>query len=174
MNVTASQSLNSGEDRQQMPAPVVAGERMKFVDDDGLDVLEELPVVDLGRHQNGFEGFGRREQAVGRIGDDSPLVALGRVPVPASRPSSDQVEVSLEPLFLVVQQGPDRADVKDRQAVPGLGEHLRNDREEGRLGLAACGRGEDDEVRPVEIRIDRQTPAPSRSSLQPRELTMWC
>ena len=46
---------NSGKDRKQMPASVVTGERMKFIDDDRSDVLEELPMVDLGRDQNGFE-----------------------------------------------------------------------------------------------------------------------
>ena len=53
-----------------MPTSVVTGEGMEFVNDDGSDVLEELPMVDLGRHQNRFEGFRRREQAIGWIGKD--------------------------------------------------------------------------------------------------------
>ena len=66
-----------------MPAPVVPGERMKFVDDDDSDVLEEMPMVDLGGNQDDFERFRRRQQAVGRIGDDPPLLRLGRIAVPA-------------------------------------------------------------------------------------------
>ena len=100
-----------------MPAPVVAGEGMKFVDDDGPDVLEELPMVDLGGDQDDFERFGRGEQAIGRIGEDPPLLALGRVAVPAGGSPSNQLKVALEPLLLIVQQGPDRADVEDHRPV---------------------------------------------------------
>ena len=103
-----------------MPASVVAGEGMKLVDHDGPDRSEELPVIDPRGDQDDFERLGRGQEAVGRIGDDAPLLGLGRVAVPAGGPPTHQAEVALQPLLLVVQQGPDRADVEDARARPRI------------------------------------------------------
>ena len=55
LQITPRQSMDSAEkDREKMPAPVVPGERMEFIDHDGSDVLKELTMVNLGGHQNGF------------------------------------------------------------------------------------------------------------------------
>ena len=60
-------------------------------------------MVDLGGDQQCFKRLWRGEQAVGRIGDESAFFALRRVPMPASRPSADQLEVAGKAVFLVVQ-----------------------------------------------------------------------
>ena len=86
-----------------MPTSVIASERMKLVDHHCLDVLEELTMIDFRQHQDRFEGFRRREKAVGGIDHDSPPVSLAGVTVPASRTSANQLEVALEPLLLIVQ-----------------------------------------------------------------------
>ena len=123
--MTEALSLNPGEDRQQVPATIIASKRMKFVNHHYPYILEEVGVVDLGRNQHGLKRLRGREQAVRRIGDDLTLFTLGSIPVPASRPSADQLEVAGEAVFLVVQESLDRADVQDRQPFPGLREHLR-------------------------------------------------
>ena len=76
--------------------------------------------------------------------------------MPARGSTPNQREILLKPLLLVVQQCPNRADIKDREAVPSLGKHLGNDREESRFGLAASRGCENDEVRPHEERINGQ------------------
>ena len=76
-----------------MPATVVASEGVKLIDHDGLNVLEELSMIDLGGDQHRFERFWRGEQALGRISEDSFPFALSRVAVPAGGTSSDQREV---------------------------------------------------------------------------------
>ena len=139
-----------------MPASVITGEGMKFINDDGLDILEKLPMVDFGRHQNGFERFRRREQAIGWIGKNPFSFTLSRIAMPTGGSSSDQGKVFLKPLLLVVQQRPNWTDVEDREAIPALGEHLRNDREEGRLGFATRRGCENDEVSSREEGINRQ------------------
>ena len=139
-----------------MPAPIVACERMQLVDHDGPDRSEEPAVIDPAGDQDDFERLGRRQEAVGWIGDDVPLLGLGRVAVPAGGPPTHQAEVALQPLLLVVQQGSDRADVEDAQPVPGFGQHPGEHGEERRLGLTARRRCQDDEVGPVEEGVDGQ------------------
>jgi hypothetical protein len=140
-----------------VPTSVITGKRMKFVDNHDSDVLEELSMIDLRRHQDRFKGFRCREKAVGRIDHGPALVPLTRVAVPAGCPPTNQLEVPLESLLLVVQKRPNGADVKYGQTGPALGQHLRDDREKCCLGLPACGRGEDHHVRSVQARIYRQT-----------------
>src|SRR5436309_113289 len=77
--------------------------------------------------------------------------------MPTRRLSSDQLEVALEPLLLIVEQRTDGAHVEDTEAGPHLGEYLRDDRKKRRLGLPASGRGEDHEVSPAQIPFDRRT-----------------
>src|SRR6185312_7999629 len=76
--------------------------------------------------------------------------------MPTGRSPSDQGEVFLKSLFLVVQKRPNRADVENRKAVPSLREHFRNDRKEGRLGFASGSRRKNHEIGPREKRIDGQ------------------
>src|SRR5690606_40208148 len=73
------------EDGEQVPAAVVGGECVDFVDDDGADVAEEGAVVDGGAHQHGFDGFGGGEQHVGRGGAAALPRRGGAVGVPARR-----------------------------------------------------------------------------------------
>ena len=157
LDVPASEALNPGEDRQQVPAPVIRRKRMEFVNDHRADVLEEVGMVDLGRDQYGLQGLRGREQAVRRCGDDPAFLRLGRVPVPASHLSADELKVAIKPAFLVVQERLDRADVKDRQPGPRFRQHLRKHREECGLGLPSRSRGQDDEVRTAEVGADGQS-----------------
>ena len=154
LEVSAREPPDASQDREEVPAPVVACERVKLVDDDGPNGSEEVPVVDLAGHEDDFERFRRGQQAIGGIGEDAPPLRLGRIAVPAGRSPADQPEVPFQPLLLIVQEGTDRADVEHAQAGPGARQHPGQDREERRLGLAACGRRQDDQVRPVEETLD--------------------
>jgi len=139
-----------------MPTPVIASERMQLVNDHHSDIAEEAMMVDLLRDQQHFEGLGGRQQAIRLLGDNPPAFALGRVTVPERRSPTDQPQVLVEPLLLVVQQCLDRADVEDRDARPCLFEHLRDHGEECRLGFSSrCGR-EDHQVRAGLKGLDRQ------------------
>ncbi len=129
---------------------------MQLVDDDGPDRPEEAAVVDPGGDQHDLQRLGRGQEAVGRVGDDPPLLGLRRVAVPACCPPADQAEVSLQTLLLIVQQGTDRADVEDAQPVPRLGQHPGDHGEERRFRLAPRRRCQDHEVGPVEEGVDGQ------------------
>src|SRR5205823_12696433 len=92
-----------------------------------------------------------------RFGYDPAFLALGCVPVPASRPPADQLEVAGKSVFLIVQEGFDRADVEDGQPRPRLRDHLRKHGKKSGFGLPAGSRGQDDEVRTIEVGVDRQS-----------------
>ena len=139
-----------------MPAAVGASERMKFINDDDLEVLEELPVFDLRGHENDFEGLRGGKETVGRVVHHSAFLALSRVAVPAGGSSPDQLKVPLEPLFLIVQQRPDRTHVEDRETRPRLSKHLREDRKESRFSLAPGSRRKNNEVGTVQTAFNRQ------------------
>ena len=95
------------------------------------------------------------------------LAEAGHVAVPDGRPAAHQAVVPLQPLLLVVQQGLDRADVEDGQPAPGAGQGLGDQREEGRLGLAAGGRGQHQQVGPVQRRRRWPAPAPAAAIASP-------
>ena len=76
--------------------------------------------------------------------------------MPDGRLAPDQPVVAPQPLLLVVEQRLDRADVKDRQPAPRPSQGLRDQREEGRLGLAPGGRGQDQQVGALQGRVDGQ------------------
>jgi hypothetical protein len=61
------------------------------------------------------------------------------------------LEVASEPVFLIVEEGLDRADVEDRQSLPRLREHLRDDGKEYRFRLPAGSRRKDYEVGSIEV-----------------------
>ena len=102
------------------------------------------------------------------------MAEAGTSPCQTAGPPADQAVVALQPRLLVVQQRLERADVEDGQPVPGLGQGLGEQREEGRLGLAAGGRGQDEQVGPVQDARRWPAPAPAAATRQPRELTTWC
>ncbi len=56
---------------QQVPAPVVAGERVHFVDHDGLQPGEEPGMVDVDADQHRLERFRSGEQDVGALAQDT-------------------------------------------------------------------------------------------------------
>ena len=75
LDLAARQAAHPFENRQQMPAPVVAGERVQLVDDHRFDVPEQDARLRPGRHEHHFEGLRRRQQQVGRFADDGPAGA---------------------------------------------------------------------------------------------------
>ncbi len=84
------QTLDASEDRQQAPASIVAGECVQLDDHAAEHVLEELVLVELRRHEDRFERFRGRQQAVARFGQDASPVPLRRVSLPAGGSLSDQ------------------------------------------------------------------------------------
>ncbi len=99
-----------------MPATVVASKGMKLIDHDGLYVLKQLSMIDLGGDQHRFQRFRRGEQAFRRVCEDSVALPLRGVAVPASGSPSDKREVVSESRLLVIEQCSNRADVEDREA----------------------------------------------------------
>ena len=136
----AGQPRDPLEDREQVPAAVVAGEGMDLVHDHHPQVREQAAGIDVGRDEHQLQRLGRREQAVGRVAENVPPGSRGHVAVPEGRSPAQERAVPLEPKVEVVEQGLDRADVEHAQARPALGEHAGGDGQEGRLGLAACRR----------------------------------
>lgn len=123
-----------------MPAAVVAGEGVGFVDDDGLHIGEPALVVDSPGDEHGLDRLWRGEQDVGWFGEEPVPLRLAGVAMPQADGAADQAPVGLEAKVQVVEQGPEGADVQHGEASPVLTEHAREQREEGGLGLAA-GRG---------------------------------
>ena len=124
LDISLGDLANAGEYRQQVPATIIAGKRMEFVDDDDPHVAEELVVIDFLRNKQDFQRLRRRQQTVGLFGDYLLTFTLRCVTVPKSSPPTNKPHVLIEPLLLIVQEGFDRADVKNRDAGPRLFEHL--------------------------------------------------
>ena len=139
---------------EKMPAPVVAGERVRLVHHHSPHVGEPPLVGDTRGHQHRFQRLGGGEEQVGRLGEEPVPFWLADVAVPASDPSADELAVAFEPPLEVVEQRPQRAYVQHRQAPPVLGEHPRQQRQHRRFGFAAGGGGGGDQVVPGENRFD--------------------
>ena len=127
-----------------MPAAVVGGECVDFVDDDGADVAEEGAVVDGGAHQHGFDGFGGGEQHVGRGAEDALPGRGGDVAVPEGGGAAEPAGVALEAGQQVVEEGFERAHVEHGDAVPLLVGH-GGEQEHSGFGLPPAV-GEQDRV----------------------------
>ena len=103
--------------RQQVPAPVVAGEGVHLVDDHGPHAGEEAGVVDARRDQHRLERLRGGEQDVGRVGAGSGRRAdwpMSPCQSPTRRPTSRRSCSSRG--VQVVEQRPQRADVEHRRA----------------------------------------------------------
>src|SRR5690606_27436406 len=138
------------EDGEQVPAAVVGGECVDFVDDDGADVAEEGAVVDGGAHQHGFDGFGGGEQHVGRGAEDALPGRGGDVAVPEGGGAAEPAGVALEAGQQGVEEGFERAHVEHGDAVPLLVGHGGEQGEHSGCGFAARGGGEQDRAVAVE------------------------
>ena len=77
--------------------------------------------------------------------------------MPERDPAASPGAVDLKARQQVVQQRLQRAQVDHRQASPALGGHPGQHREGGRLGLAACGRREQQRVVTAQHRSQRVT-----------------
>ncbi len=150
-----SQGADALEQRQKVPAAVVASEGVDLVDDDGADAAQERSGIDAGRDHHDLERLGRRQQDVGRFGQHPRSHRPPDVAVPQPSGATHHLRVGLQPGMQVVQQRLERADVQHRQAVPVLGEHPGQDREDRRLGLPACGGCQHDRVLACQHRTDR-------------------
>ena len=138
--------------REQVPAPVVAGEGVHLVDHDRPQVRKYSPVLDPEADQHGFQRLRRGQQHVRRLAQDPLPRRCGDVTVPEGGSPSQPARVVLQPGQQVVQQRLQGADVDDRKPGPALLLHRRQQREDGRFGLAARGRREQQRVRAVQHR----------------------
>ena len=108
----------------------------------------------LGADEHGFKRLWRGEQQVWGAGEDR-LAPRGRgVAVPEGDPATRPGAVDLQTRQQVVEQRLQRAQVEDRQAGPAFGGHPGQDREGGRLGLAARGGREQQRVVAAQYRLD--------------------
>ena len=70
------------DDRGEVRASVVAGERVDLVDHDRRQVLEQRPRVGLLADEHDLEGLGGRHQHVGRGAAEARLLRVANVTVP--------------------------------------------------------------------------------------------
>ena len=78
-----------------------------------------------------------------------------RIAVPNEPPQPDHLGIQAQAFGLVVEQRLDRGDVDRRHRRGRVVDHLRQHRENRRLGFSAGGRREDDDVSSVEDRLAR-------------------
>ena len=103
-----------------MPATVVSGETVDFVDDHHPQIAEQAAGIDIGRNQHHLERLGRREQAVGWVAEDLPTSSGIHVAVPQGRSPAQERAIPLEANIKVVEQGLDRTNVKYAQSASSL------------------------------------------------------
>ena len=150
-------SLKSLEDGQQVPAAVVPGERMQFIDDDDAKVREQHPVVDVGRHEHRLERLRRGEEHVRRLCEQAVPLARGGVAMPQPHASPHPRCVAGQTRLEVVEQRPQWRDVEDGKPLPLPLGHRRQQREEGGLGLAARSGRQEQAVVAAADRLDGLT-----------------
>ena len=151
----AGQPADAFQDREQVPAPVVRAEGMDLVDDDGAHRGEDPGRIDLGADQHRFQRFRGGQQDVGRLAQDALPRRRRHVAVPESGSPAEPARVLLQPGQQVVQQCLERGEVEHRRGIPAAGFHRGEQGKDGRLGLAAGGRREQERVKTVEHRADR-------------------
>jgi len=106
LQLPAGQPADPGEDGEEVPSPVVAGEGVDLVDDRHPQVGEPAFVVDARGDEHGFERFGGGEQHVGWLGEQRPSRGGSDVAVPQTAAPAHQVCVTLQSRMQVVEQGP--------------------------------------------------------------------
>ncbi len=139
LNLPTGEATDPLHDGEKVPAPVVAGEGVSLVDDDGLHVGEPTMVVDPAGDEHRLDRLGRGEQDVGRLGEEAVALGLAGVAVPETDAAPHQAPVALEAEVEVVEQRPQGTDVQHAESPPVLAEHARQQREHGGFGLAAGG-----------------------------------
>lgn len=137
---------------QQVPTPVVSGERVHLVDHDRAKLPEELVVVHGYADQHRLQGFRSGEQDVGAFPENGPAPSHGHVAVPERGTAAEPAGVGLQPGQEVVEQGLQRAHVEHGGARPVLLRHPGQQRKRRRLGLAAGGGREEQSVLAVQER----------------------
>ena len=96
-----------------MPAAIVPGEGVDFIDDDGTKVGKHSLFLDPSGNQHHLERLGGREEQVGWVGKDRPPRRVSDVTVPDRSAAADEVAVVGQPHMKVVQQRLERAEVED-------------------------------------------------------------
>ena len=97
--------------REQMPAPVVAGERVHLVHHDRPQPGEQRLVRDLEADQHGLQRLRRGQQHVRRIAQEPLPRRRPHVAVPDRGPAAQPAGVRVQPGQQVVQQRLERAHV---------------------------------------------------------------
>lgn len=158
---------------QQVPAPVVAGKSVHFIDNHGPYAPQQACVVGLDADQHRLERLGRGQQDIGGLGSNAlPLRLLG-VAVPEGGTSSQPLGVRVDAADEVVEKCFERAEVEHRGAGPLLFCHGR---QQGKQAAS---------VLPPAVGASSTASSPSMSGViaarwsgrrsdQPRVLTMWC
>lgn len=142
---------------QQVPAPVVAGKSVHFIDNHGPYAPQQACVVGLDADQHRLERLGRGQQDIGGLGSNAlPLRLLG-VAVPEGGTSSQPLGVRVDAADEVVEKCFERAEVEHRGAGPLLFCHGRQQGEAGRLSLAARRRCQQYGVLALHERGDRRS-----------------
>ena len=121
----------------QVPATVISGKRMQFIGNHHAQVAKPGLAVNACGHQHAFKRLGRGQQYVGRILQGVAFFRGRNIAVPDRHPPADQPGVMRQPLLQVVQQRLDRAHIDHTHPRPGVGQHAREHRNDGRFRLAA-------------------------------------
>lgn len=146
LQLSPSQERNPCQDCKQVPAAVVAGKGVQFIDDHRAKVGEKSPMVEALRHQHDLKGFRSCQQKVWRLTTDLGTSAAYNIAVPDLDMPPDEHGIALQSPGETIQQRLQGADVEDAQASPGFCQHPRQYREDGGLGFSCGGWGDKQHV----------------------------
>ena len=111
------------QDSDQVPASIVAGERVQLVDHDSLEILEELSRLRAAGDQHHLDRLGSGQQQVRPLAHDRQPPRGPHVAMPQTNAASYQSGVRPEPSLDVVQERLDRTDVEHAHTTPPFGQH---------------------------------------------------
>ncbi len=142
LDVPSNEPLQPFDDSEQMPSTIVTGEGVDLVDDDGTKVGEEGAVIDVDADEHRLQRLRRRQQNIGTGTQDGLPSPVCDVPVPYRRLAAEPTGIGGQPWLQVVEQRLERTEVHQRGPAPVFRRHPGQQREQGRFGLAAGGRRE--------------------------------
>ena len=67
LDLTSGEAADPLQDREQMPAAIVTGERVQLVDDDGLEIAEKHTRFRAGRDEHDLDRLGCGQQHIGAV-----------------------------------------------------------------------------------------------------------
>ena len=141
----ADRELEPGQERAHVNAPLGIEQSMKLVDHDGLGVREESGYIRAAQDEHRFQRFRGDQQDAARVFPGAGLHGLRDVAVPGVDRHLQRLAQLFQPPELIVDERSKGPDIDQVEAVATAGHQgLRDQRQEGRLGLSPCCCGRND------------------------------